>query len=106
VKTIEQANEIVVKKSVFRVHFFYKRNSDHRGFPFASVHNRMRDVKDDGIEWMEKEKNLIQGFTKSTGLTKQIKTNAQQSTATSQTSTTDVDSLTRRKFEKFLGSKK
>ena len=82
---------------------------------FFSVHQRIRNVNNEGIEWLQKEeelkKNLLNRATGSlTRNTDATTTSAQRTSANTGASsgqTTDVDDLTRKKFEKFLkGGKK
>jgi hypothetical protein len=77
-----------------------------------SVHQRMRNIRDEGIEWLEKENELARNILKSSGLMKKnlvqnsnIRSENEQQRGSS-AAAANVDDLTRRKFEKFLGGSK
>lgn len=75
----------------------------------------MRNIKDEGIEWLEKEDQLAQKLLKTSGLlllnksktTSIVTANTETLSSSSTHKETTVDELTKRKLERFLkGSKK
>ena len=85
-------------------------DSDQRGYFFKhlSVHQRIRNVNNEGIEWLQKEEELKKNLlNKATSSLTTPRINDTQRTSTNSGQTSNVDDLTRKKFEKFLkGSKK
>ena len=71
----------------------------------------MRQVKDEGLEWLEKERKLRQGLVKSSGLegagTQARPSNINDASASVNASEHErhLEDLTRQKFAKFLGKK-
>ena len=86
-KTIEEANELV------RV----------------NVHEQMRDIKHEGLDWMEREQNLVKNILKPISSTSNQHVDRYERSQTSQSNSNAVDnkSEVNKKLERFLkGSKK
>ena len=71
----------------------------------------MRTINDEGIEWLENENKLKSSLIKSSGLVRNNEasrsSDSSSRNATRGESSSLVDDLTKKKFEKFLkGSKK
>lgn len=74
----------------------------------SNVHQRIRNINNEGIEWLQKEEELKKNLlNKAASSLTTPRINDTQRTSTNSGQTTNVDDLTRKKFEKFLkGSKK
>lgn len=92
---------------VFKNDILLKKMSEAEEIVEIHVHQAIRDIKHEGLDWIQKDQVVVQNLLKSSGLTSRQESKTSDYESTSRRDQTREEDPVKNKLEKFLkGSKK
>jgi len=79
---------------------------DAQQLVYSNIHQTMRSVNTDGINWLQSEQSQVQTLLKSTGIMDKTTRESRTTSSNSSTKSSDSTDLTKKKLGLFLGTKK